>query len=149
MNIDEKLEREYIFEYNTNKNMLSKEQKITIYNVLELEKEQKLNEIVKVEDLEIGFMSMSTSIIVIFIYMSTLVNDVFGMSKIVSIGYFFIAMASMLLCLISVKKNIKKIRKERELVENNNKDMHEEIIKISTKQAVIKRLLLEEDGMNI
>lgn len=103
MNINEELEREYIFQYNGNKNILSKEQKLTIYNILELEKEQKSNDVTNAENIEVGFMSVVTSVIVIIIYIMTLFNDIkdtFGIPNLLVGAYFLLTTFLLLFYLI-------------------------------------------------
>lgn len=150
MNINEKLEREYNLYYNENKNMLSKERKITIYNVLELEREQKLNEITEVENQEIGFMSITIGVSAFAISMITLmvtVNDVFEIGSGGLMLYFLFALGVIIIYLLHTEKNKKNRKQERIKAEAENKKIKEEMVNISTKQLVIKRLLLEEDNM--
>lgn len=93
MNINEKIEQEYNSYYNSNKNTISAERKITIYNVLELEKEQKLIEITNRENLEVGFMTIVTNVVMIAIYMMTLMlsyKDILGIGNRGIALYFFI-----------------------------------------------------------
>lgn len=152
MNINEKIEREYNLYYDTNKNMLSKERKITIYNVLELEREHKLNEIIKVENQEIGFMSISTNVVIVAIYMVTLMTDlngVFGFGNVGLQSYSLFAFGVISIYLLyTVKESISR-KQERIKVKAENKKIEEEMVNISTKQLVIKRLLLEEDNMKL
>lgn len=152
MNINEKIEREYNLYYDTNKNMLSKERKITIYNVLELEREHKLNEIIKVENQEIGFISISTNVVIVAIYMVTLMTDlngVFGFGNVGLQSYSLFAFGVISIYLLyTVKESISR-KQERIKVKAENKKIEEEMVNISTKQLVIKRLLLEEDNMKL
>lgn len=152
MNINEKIEREYNLYYDTNKNMLSKERKITIYNVLELEREHKLNEIIKVENQEIGFMSISTNVVIVAIYMVTLmvdVKDVFGIGRTGLLLYFIFDLGLISIYLLYTKKDRKKGKQDIIKAEAENKKIKEEMINIYTKQLVIKRLLLEEDDIKL
>lgn len=152
MNINEKLEREYNLYYNENKNMLSKERKITIYNVLELEREQKLNEITKVENQEIGFMSITIGVSAFAISMITLMvdsNDVLGIGRGGLKLCFLSCLGVILIYLIREEKDKRNGRRKRIKDEYANKKIKEEIVKISTKQLVIKRLLLEEDNIKL
>lgn len=152
MNINEKIEREYNLYYDTNKSMLSKERKITIYNVLELEREHKLNEIIRVENQEIGFMSISTNIVIVAIYMVTLMTDlngVFGFGNVGLQSYSLFAFVVISIYLLyTVKESISR-KQERIKVKAANKKIEGEMVNISTKQLVIKRLLLEEDNMKL
>lgn len=152
MNINEKIEREYNLYYNANKNMLCKERKITIYNVLELEREQKLNEIIKVDNQEIGFMSITINVSIFVIYMITLivdVNNVLGIGRAEVRGYALFALGVILIYLFHTEKNKKNRKQERIKAKDENKKIKEEILNISTKQLVIKRLLLEEDDIKL
>lgn len=152
MNINEKIEREYNLYYDTNKNMLSKERKITIYNVLELEREHKLNEIIRVENQEIGFMSISTNVVIVAIYMVTLMTDlngVFGFGNVGLQSYSLFAFVVISIYLLyTVKESISR-KQERIKVKAANKEVEEKMVNIHTKQLVIKRLLLEEDNMKL
>lgn len=152
MNINEKLEREYNLYYNENKNMLSKERKITIYNVLELEREQKLNEIIKVENQEIGLMSITISVSAFAISMIGLVvdaNDVLEIGRADLRLCFLFVLVVIAIYLVYEQKYKKNGRQEIEKAEGENKKIKEEIVNISTKQLVIKRLLLEEDNIKL
>lgn len=152
MNINEKIEREYNLYYDTNKNMLSKERKITIYNVLELEREQKLNEITEVENQEIGFMSIIIGVLAFAISMITLIvdaNDVLGIGRVGSRLYFLFGLGVIVIYLLRTEKDKKKGRQERIKAESENKKIKEEMVNIVTKQLVIKSLLLEEDNMKL
>ncbi|WP_338659683.1 hypothetical protein QJR30_01645 [Paraclostridium sordellii] len=152
MNINEKIEREYNLYYNANKNTLSEERKITIYNVLELEKEQKLNEITKVENQEIGLMSITINVAIFAIYMITLMvdaNDVLGIGKAGVRLYFLFALGVIAIYLLRTEKDKKNRKQEIIKAEAENKKIKEEIVNISTKQLVIKRLLLEEDNIKL
>lgn len=152
MNINEKLEREYNLYYNENKNMLSKERKIAIYNVLELEREQKLNEITEVENQEIGFMSMIIGVLAFAISMITLIvdaNNVLGIGRVGSRLYFLFGLGVIVIYLLRTEKDKKNVRQERIKAESENKKIKEEMVNIVTKQLVIKSLLLEEDNMKL
>lgn len=152
MNINEKIEREYNLYYNENKNMLSKERKITIYNVLELEREQKLNEIIKAENQEIGLMSITMNVAMFAISMVNLMvdaNNVFRLGMVGLMLYFLFAFGVLIIYLLREEKYRKNGRQERRKVEDENKKIEEEIVKISTKQLVIKRLILEEDNVQL
>lgn len=145
MNVNEKIEQEYNLYYNSNKNMLSEERKITIYNVLELEKEQKLNEITNRENLEVGSMTIVTNVVMIAIYMMTLMlsyKDVLGIGNGGIELYFLFASIVIIIYLFNSAKDRKKAKKE-------NQKTKEKIGSISTKQLVIKRLALEEDNINL
>ncbi|CEP42768.1 hypothetical protein [Paraclostridium sordellii] len=145
MNVNEKIEQEYNLYYNSNKNMLSEERKITIYNVLELEKEQKLNEITNRENLEVGSMTIVTNVVMIAIYMMTLMlsyKDVLGIGNGGIALYFLFASIVIIIYLFNSAKDRKKAKKE-------NQKTKEKIGSISTKQLVIKRLALEEDNINL
>lgn len=152
MNINEKLEREYNLYYNANKNTLSEERKITIHNVLELEREQKLNEIIKVENQEIGIMSITINVAIFAISMINLmvdVKDVFGIGRTGLLLYFIFDLGVISIYLLYTKKDRKKGKQDIIKAEAENKKIKEEMINISTKQLVIKRLLLEEDNMEL
>lgn len=150
MNINEKLEREYNLYYNENKNMLSKERKITIYNVLELEREQKLNQITKVENQEIGLMSITINVAIFGISMINLMvvfKDVFGIGRSGLILCFLFTLGIILIYLLDREKKKKNRNQERIKAKAENKKIEAEMVNISTKQLVIKRLLLEEDNI--
>lgn len=152
MNINEKIEREYNLYYNENKNMLSKERKITIYNVLELEREQKLNEITELENQEIGFMSITIGVSAFAISMITLMvdsNDVLGIGREGSRLCFLSGLGVILIYLILTQKDKKNGRQAIKKGEAENKKIEGEMLNISTKQLVIKRLLLEEDNIKL
>lgn len=145
MNINEKIEQEYNSYYNSNKNTLSAERKITIYNVLELEKEQKLNEITKAENIELGFMPVVINVVIVAIYLMNLVKDSKDIFKFADLDvklYIIFAWIVILIYLVKSDKNRKKTKQE-------NKKTKEKIENISTKQLVIKRLALEEDNINL
>ncbi|WP_283592785.1 hypothetical protein [Paraclostridium bifermentans] len=152
MNINEKLEREYNLYYNENKNMLSKERKITIYNVLELEREQKLNEITKVENQEIGFMSITINVAIFVISMINLIvvfKDVLGIDRAGLMLCFLFNLGVILIYLFDTEKKKKNRKQERIKAKAENKKIEGEMVNISTKQLVIKRLLLEEDNIKL
>lgn len=152
MNINEKIEREYNLYYNANKNTLSEERKITIHNVLELEKEQKLNEIIKVENQEIGIMSITINVAIFAISMINLmveVKDVFGIGRTGLMLYFLFDLGVIIIYLLYTKRDRKKGKQDIIKAEAENKKIKEEIVNISTKQLVIKRLLLEEDNIKL
>ncbi|WP_195945880.1 hypothetical protein [Paraclostridium bifermentans] len=152
MNINEKIEREYNLYYNANKNTLSEERKMTIHNVLELEREQKLNEIIKVENQEIGIMSITINVAIFAISMINLmvdVKDVFGIGRTGLLLYFIFDLGVIVIYLLYTKKDRKKGKQDIIKIEAENKKIKEEMISISTKQLVIKRLLLEEDDIKL
>ena len=152
MNINEKIEREYNLYYNANKNILSEERKITIHNVLELEKEQKSNKIIKVENQEIGIMSIIIGVSAFAISMITLIvdaNDVLGIGRVGSRLYFLFGLGVIVIYLLRTERDKKNVRQERIKAESENKKIKEEMVNIATKQLVIKRLLLEEDNMKL
>ncbi|WP_220796920.1 hypothetical protein [Paraclostridium bifermentans] len=152
MNINKKLDREYNLYYNENKYMLSKERKITIYNVLELEREQKLNEITKVENQEIGFMSITINVAIFGISMINLIvvfKDVFGIDRAGLMLCFLFNLGVILIYLFDTEKKKKNRKQERIKARAENKKIEGEMVNISTKQLVIKRLLLEEDNMKL
>lgn len=152
MNINEKIEREYNLYYDTNKNMLSKERKITIYNVLEIEREHKLNEIIKVENQEIGIMSITINVAIFAISMINLmvdVKDVFSIGRTGLLLYFIFDLGVISIYLLHTKRERKNEKKDIIKSEAENKKIKEEMINIYTKQLVIKRLLLEEDNMEL
>lgn len=152
MNINEKLEREYNLYYNENKNMLSKERKISIYNVLELEIGQKLNEITKVENQEIGFTSISINVAIFGISMINLVvvvKDVFGIGRAGLMLCFLFTLGVILIYLLDTERKKSNRKQERIKAESENKKIEGEMVNIYTKQLVIKRLLLEEDNIQL
>lgn len=145
MNINEKIEQEYNSYYNSNKNTLSAERKITIYNVLELEKEQTLNEITKSENIEIGFMPIVINVVIVIIYLMNLMKDSKDIFKLGDLDvriYILFGWIVILIYLVKSDKYRKKTKQE-------NKKTKEKIGNISTKQLVIKRLALEEDNINL
>lgn len=145
MNINEKIEQEYNSYYNSNKNTLSAERKITIYNVLELEKEQKLNEITKAENIELGFMPVVTNVVIVAIYLMNLVKDSKDIFKFDDLGIMSYIIFGWIVILIYLFKS----DKDRKKTKQENKKTKEKIENISTKQLVIKRLALEEDNINL
>lgn len=152
MNVNEGIEKEYNLYYNANKNMLSAERKITIYNILGLEKEQKLNQIIKIENRETEIMSVITNSMMVIIYMITLVKDFKDIFKFDDLGlklYFMLGYLVMGFYLLNTEKKRKKINKERKVIEEENKKIKEELGNISIKQSVIKRLALEEDYIKL
>lgn len=152
MNVNEGIEKEYNLYYNANKNMLSAERKITIYNILGLEKEQKLNQIIKIENRETEIMSVITNSMMVIIYMITLVKDFKDIFKFDDLGlklYFMLGYLVMGFYLLNTEKKRKKIYKERKVIEEENKKIKEELGNISIKQSVIKRLALEEDYIKL
>ncbi|WP_148550671.1 hypothetical protein [Paraclostridium bifermentans] len=152
MNINEKLDREYNLYYNVNKNMLSKERKITIYNVLELEREQKLNEIIKVENQEIGFMSITINVATFGISMINLMvvfKDVLGIGRSGLMLCFLFTLGVILIYLLDTEKKKKNRKQDRIKAKAENKKIEMKMANISTKQLVIKRLLLEEDNIEL
>lgn len=152
MNVNEGIEREYNLYYNANKNMLSAERKITIYNILGLEKEQKLNQIIKIENRETEIISITTNAMMVIIYMITLVKDFKEIFKFPNLGlmlYFTLGFTVMAFYLLNSEKKRKKIYKQKTTNEEANKKTREEIENIAIKQSVIKRLALEEDYIKL
>ncbi|CEO32957.1 hypothetical protein [Paraclostridium sordellii] len=145
MNINEKIEQEYNSYYNSNKNTLSAERKITIYNVLELEKEQKLNEIAKAENIELEFMPIVINVVSVVIYLMNLVKDSKDIFKFGDLGVMLYIIFGWIVILIYLVKS----DKDRKKTKQENKKTKEKIENISTKQLVIKRLALEEDNINL
>lgn len=152
MNINEGIEREYNLYYNVNKNMISAERKITIYNILGLEKEQKLNQIIKIENREAETLSITTNSMMVIIYLITLVKDFKEIFKFSNLGlmlYFMLGFIVMAFYLLNSDKKRKKIYEEKITNEEANKKIREEIGNIDIKQSVIKRLALEEDNIKL
>lgn len=116
MNINEGIEREYSLYYNANKNMLPAERKITIHNILGLEKEQKLNQIIKIENRETETLSITTNSMMVIIYLITLVKDFKEIFKFSNLGlmlYFMLGFIVMAFYLVNSEKKRKKYTKKK------------------------------------